>query len=132
MEKINFHHQPVAPLIPTQLRPQDVRPTDASGQEKVSDFKQIFDLTTANIQFSKHANARLSNRNINLSSEQLERLEKGIDNATKKGIRDGLVLVDNIAMVVNMPSRTVITAMNQTEPQEQRNVFTNIDGAVIA
>ena len=129
MEKLNFHHQPVAPLIPNQLRPQDVKPTEQTGS---SEFKQLFDSLTTNIQFSKHANARLSHHNINLSSEQLERLEKGIDNANKKGIRDGLVLVDNIAMVVNMPSRTVITAMNQNEQQEQRNVFTNIDGAVIA
>ena len=132
MDKINVHHQPVAPLIPSQLRPQDVKPTEGVSQEGANEFKQLLDTLAANIQFSKHANARLSHRGINLSSEQLARLEKGIDTANKKGIRDGLVLVDNIAMVVNMPSRTVITAMNQHEPKEQRSVFTNIDGAVIA
>ena len=79
------------------------------------------------IKFSKHANMRLNDRDINLSGEQLQRLESGIYNAKQKGIRDSLVLVDNIALVVNVNSKTVITALGK----EQQNIFTNIDGAVI-
>ena len=40
-----------------------------------------------------------------------------------------LVLVDSLAFIVNVPSKTVVTAMDQTETQS--NIFTNIDGAVI-
>ncbi len=49
--------------------------------------------------------------------------------AGQKGIRDSLVLVDQLAFIVNTKSNTVITAMDQTEADE--NIYTNIDGAVI-
>ena len=52
-----------------------------------------------------------------------------MDAASKKGINDSLVLVDNLAFIVNVPNKTVVTAMDQTETDS--NVFTNIDGAVI-
>lgn len=79
------------------------------------------------VQFSKHAALRLNDRNIRLSNEQIDRVADGIGKANKKGIRDSLVLVDDVALVVNVKSRTVITAI----PQMQENVFSNIDGAVI-
>jgi len=79
------------------------------------------------ISFSKHAAIRLNSRAISLSDEQLKRVEGGLANASQKGIKDSLVLIDDLALLVNVPSRTVITAMNQNS----KNVFTNIDGAVI-
>jgi len=48
----------------------------------------------------------------------------------RKGSKDSLVLIDDIAFVVNVRNRTVITAVNSNELKE--NVFTNIDGAVFA
>ena len=44
-------------------------------------------------------------------------------------MNESLVLVDDLAFIVNVPNRTVITAMEQGETNS--NVFTNIDGAVI-
>ncbi len=82
-----------------------------------------------NVKFSKHAANRLSDRNIELTDKQLERLNDGTKKAGKKGIRDSLVLVDQLAFIVNTKSNTVITAMDQTEADE--NIYTNIDGAVI-
>lgn len=81
------------------------------------------------LKFSKHASQRLESRNISLSDEQSERLENGVKQAEQKGIRESLVLVDSLAFIVNVPSNTVVTAMDQTETQS--NIFTNIDGAVI-
>jgi len=91
-------------------------------------FRDVFNGTlTRHIQFTKHANTRLSDRNINLTDGQIKRVESGIERAGEKGIRDSLVLVDDVALVVNVRSRTVITALrNETD-----NVFSNIDGAVI-
>lgn len=85
--------------------------------------------TTENVRFSKHAANRLNDRNIELTDEQLERLNDGTKKAGQKGIRDSLVLVDQLAFIVNTKSNTVITAMDQTEADE--NIYTNIDGAVI-
>ena len=67
-------------------------------------------------------------RNITLSDNQIERLSDGARKAGEKGIQDSLVVVDELAFIVNIPNKTVITAMDQTETNE--NVFTNIDGAV--
>ena len=81
------------------------------------------------LRFSKHASARLLSRGINLSAEQSARLEGGVEQAKAKGIQDSLVLVDSLAFIVNVPNRTVVTAMDQAETSS--NIFTNIDGAVI-
>ncbi len=85
---------------------------------------------TEELKFSKHATVRLSDRNIALSEQQLERLSEGTQKASEKGIKESLVIVDQLAFIVNIPNHTVVTAMDQTEARE--NVFTNIDGAVIA
>ena len=82
------------------------------------------------VKFSKHAMNRLSMRNIELTPDQMDRLSHGKDEAMEKGIKDSLILVDKLAFIVNVPSSTVVTAMDQTE--NKNNVFTNIDGAVIA
>ena len=84
---------------------------------------------TAGLKFSKHAANRLEDRNIRLTEEQMERLNGGTQKAGAKGIRESLVIVDQLAFIVNVPNYTVVTAMDQTEADE--NVFTNIDGAVI-
>lgn len=81
------------------------------------------------VRFSKHASNRLNTRNIELTDGQMERLNEGAKRAQAKGIKDSLVLVDSLAFIVNVPSSTVVTAMEQSEAQE--NIFTNIDGAVI-
>ena len=84
---------------------------------------------SATLKFSKHAANRLVDRNITLSDNQMERLSDGARKAGEKGIQDSLVIVDELAFIVNIPNKTVITAMDQTETNE--NIFTNIDGAVI-
>ncbi len=86
-------------------------------------------LDASELKFSKHAAMRLLDRKINLSQEQLERLETGAEKAQSKGIRDSLVLMDSLAFIVNIPNRTVVTAMDSVESAE--NIYTNIDGAVI-
>lgn len=84
---------------------------------------------TKEVKFSKHAASRLADRNIELTKEQVERLNLGMARAGAKGINDSLVIVDSLAFIVNVPNNTVITAMDQTDADE--NVYTNIDGAVI-
>lgn len=84
---------------------------------------------SAQIKFSKHASNRLSDRNIELTTEQMERLGDGMKKAGEKGIKESLVLVDELAFIVNTKNNMVITAMDQTETKD--NIFTNIDGAVI-
>ena len=89
-----------------------------------------FEVKESPVRFSKHAANRLSDRNIELSVNQIDRLNAGTQKAQQKGINESLVLVDQLAFIVNTKNNTVITAMDSDSSDE--NVFTNIDGAVIA
>ncbi len=92
-------------------------------------FSEVLDsVRKSELVFSKHANERLQSRNIDLSKDQLERLQTGTKRAGEKGIKESLVMVDNLAFIVNIRNNTVITAVNDNEDK----IFTNIDGAVIA
>ena len=70
-----------------------------------------------------------SDGGLKFTDEQMERLSDGTQKAGAKGIRESLVIVDQLAFIVNIPNQTVVTAMDQTEADT--NIYTNIDGAVI-
>lgn len=114
---------------------QDAKKVQHSDIQSTVSFGQILDdkskaFTQGSVlKFSKHAANRLNTRNIELSDSQVMRLQDGMEKANAKGIKDSLVLMDKLAFIVNVPSNTVVTAMDQSETNE--NVFTNIDGAVI-
>ena len=90
--------------------------------------KKLFD--NREVKFSKHAESRLQTRNINLTEEQKSKLNDAINKAGEKNVKDSLVMVDDIAFVVNVREKNVVTVLNKDEMKN--NVFTNIDGAVIA
>ena len=106
---------------------------EATTKQQGPSFEEILNQKrgiTNELKFSKHATSRLDSRNIELSANQIERLLEGTSKAQNKGINDSLVIVDDLAFIVNVPNKTVITAINQNE--SDNNIFTNIDGAVIA
>ena len=86
-------------------------------------------VVSGGIRFTKHADARLMQRNIILTDEQMTRLEEGTRKASDKGIKESLVLVDDLAFIVNTDKKMVITAIDQNSSED--NIYTNIDGAVI-
>lgn len=103
-----------------------------SSVSNQTSFQQILEQVSNRndtVSFSKHANERLSSRNIRLNEEQMQRLNEGVKQAKEKSIQESLVMMDNIAFIVNVKNNTVITAMDQNT--NDSNVFTNIDGAVI-
>ena len=104
-------------------------PVNSQGLSFEEIWKQKTGEVSGELRFSKHASNRLADRKLTLSEEQLSRLNEGARKAGEKGIKESLVMVDQLAFIVNVPSNTVITAMDQTQAIE--NVFTNIDGAVI-
>lgn len=105
--------------------------SESSGVSFEEILKQKQDVTeNSELKFSKHASMRLEDRHISLSQEQSERLETGVLKASEKGMNESLVIVDSLAFIVSVPNKTVVTAVDQTE--SHGNIFTNIDGAVIA
>lgn len=87
-------------------------------------------LRTPGLRLSAHAQARIEGRGLTLGAEQSRRLEAAVESAAAKGARQALVMLDRIALIVNIPSRTVITAIESDGARG--TVFTNIDSAVIA
>lgn len=108
------------------------KPNNLTNSQGLS-FEEIWKQKTGEngkeLRFSKHAANRLADRSITLSDSQLNRLMEGAKRAGEKGIRESLVMVDQLAFIVNVSNNTVITAMDQNQANE--NIFTNIDGAVI-
>ena len=82
------------------------------------------------VHFSNHALKRLQSREINLDSENVNRLSDAIDKAEKRGGRSSLVMVDDLAFIVNIQDRTVVTALDTNQRGE--GVFTQIDSVVFA
>ena len=80
------------------------------------------------VTFSKHAKARAEQRGISLSESDIERLGVAMEKAGDKGIKDTLVFMNSTAFIVNVPSRVVVTMVDQND---DTTVFSNIDGAVI-
>ena len=91
---------------------------------------EIFSNEISKVKLSKHAQQRLESRDISLTDLEMERINTAVQKAEAKGAKDSLVMMDNNAFVVNIPNRTVITAMSLANANE--NVFTNIDSVVFA
>lgn len=130
MDKINNRFTSIEQVTGQYLKSKQTYPANA---ESIVSFEDILKgkktEQTSDLKFSKHASMRLEERNISLTEEQNRRLQSGVEKADEKGIRESLVMVDSLAFIVNVPNKTVVTAMDQTETQD--NIFTNIDGAVI-
>ena len=86
-----------------------VKSTDGRSFQEILESSQ--NRSAGEVKFSKHAAGRLADRNIELTSGQMERLQEGTQRAQQKGIKESLVIVDQLAFIVNIPNSTVVTAM---------------------
>ena len=95
-------------------------------------MENVGSVPTANnneIEFSKHAQQRVEERGIEISSELLTQLKNSVQKAHEKGAKNILAFDAERAFIINVVQNRVITAISQDEMQG--NVFTNIDGAVL-
>lgn len=135
MDRLQSSFMSIEQVKDTYLNSSKNADWQKANNEQGLSFQQILDEASGKntplneVTFSKHANDRLLSRNINLNDDQLDRLNKGVMQAKEKSIKESLVMMDNIAFIVNVKNNTVITAMDQEA--NDSNVFTNIDGAVI-
>ncbi|MFN3683318.1 MAG: TIGR02530 family flagellar biosynthesis protein [Fimbriimonadaceae bacterium] len=102
------------------------RPNPAAGGVQAPDFQALLQ---DRLKVSGHAQTRLQSREIQLGKEEWERVLSGVERAAQKGARESLVMLDDVALVVSIRNRTVITAVDKQHLKD--NVFTNIDSAVI-
>lgn len=126
MDNIRFQ-QHIQPLQPT-LRQQPVkRPSISTSKQSFS--QELEKATNHQLKISKHASARLNERNIHIDQQQWQRITDKVFEARSKGVIDSLVLTDQAALIVSAKNATVITAMDRDEAQDQ--IFTNIDGTIV-
>ncbi|HSQ76421.1 MAG TPA: TIGR02530 family flagellar biosynthesis protein [Bacteroidota bacterium] len=101
-----------------------------TGGTRESSFENVLQEELRGLTFSRHARERLEARNMQLNEADMTTLQLAVNRAEEKGVRDSLVLLRDMAFIVSVPNRTVVTAMDSEHLKE--NVFTNIDSAVIA
>ena len=83
----------------------------------------------AELKFSAHAENRIKSRNITLTQELKDKLNRAVSDVAAKGGKNTVVLTDSSAFIVNVGSRTVVTAFDKSSMKE--SVITNIDSATI-
>ncbi len=82
------------------------------------------------ISVSAHARRRMRSENIDLDDQQTARLQEAVSKVKAKGGNTSLVMLDDVAMIVNVRQQRMVTVMS--EDRQQDRVFTDIDSAVIA
>ena len=81
------------------------------------------------LRWSRHANARLRSRGIELSDQAQAEIGEAVELLASKGAKESLVLYDDHAFIVGIGRRTVITAM--TREEAVGSIFTNIDSTIV-
>jgi flagellar operon protein len=105
---------------------QGTTPVQTNRTSPGTDFSTILQ---DRLKVSGHAQTRLQSRNIELGAAEWERVMGGVEKASQKGAKESLVMVDDVALVISIKNRTVITAVDKASLKD--NVFTNIDSAVV-
>lgn len=101
----------------------------ASSANVPSTDSTFADMLQGQLKVSGHAKTRMESRNIQLTEPEWQRVIDGVQKAAAKGAKESLVMVDNVALVVSVKNKTVITAVDKDSLKD--NVFTNIDSAVV-
>ncbi|MFM9277313.1 TIGR02530 family flagellar biosynthesis protein [Paenibacillus jiagnxiensis] len=118
----------VGRLFPAKVPPGAVpKNSSAPVLNEGKSFKQM--LQEQVLTLSNHAAKRLEQRGIELGSEQMAKINSAVDKAAAKGAKESLILMQDMALIVNIKNRTVVTAMDKQSMKD--NVFTQIDSAVI-
>lgn len=107
----------------SQSKNQDLR------SDKSTSFEDLLNKKLGQLEFSKHATKRISEREIKLDADTGIKLNEALDQAKTKGLRNVLVMIENSAFILDTASNKVVTAVGKDDLRE--NIFTNIDGAVI-
>ncbi len=81
------------------------------------------------LKFSAHAVKRIEERNLQITPEEINRIDQGMQRLNEKGSKNSLILVDDTAYVVSINNKTVVTAVPNAQLEQQ--VFTNIDSVAI-
>jgi flagellar operon protein len=100
-----------------------------NAEPKQGNFDKVLSSTLGELKISGHALDRLNQRKIDIKPEQIDLLNRAVLKASEKGAKESLVLLNDLAFVVSIKNKTIITALQRDGLGE--GVFTNIDSAVV-
>ena len=78
---------------------------------------------------SAHAADRLRQHGIEMPEAVRQRIAEALDVLAQKGARDAVLVAPEAAFVVNVPNRTVVTALAPSEMRDR--AITQIDSALL-
>ena len=129
---INKINPPIVPTLQLNKTASESQTVSVNQTNQTSSFEDILKDQlgrSPTVRFSAHAQQRITSRNIDFGGNEAVRLEQAIEKAANKGSRESLILMDDLALVVSIKNKMVITAIDANSRKE--NIFTNIDSVVL-
>lgn len=93
------------------------------------DFSSLLEKRKEQLKLSTHAKKRIISRKLNIKSEEIQKVENGVNKLREKGGQDSVVIADGNAYVVSIKNNTVVTIVDKQNLKE--NIFTNIDSMIM-
>jgi len=119
----------IHPLAQQQIRHPLPTQKQLSTDTDAPSFKEVFSIVKSNVSLTKHAAQRLADRNIHIPQDKWVDISSKMTEAKTKGVTDALIIMEDVALVVNTKENKVITALKQREAQQR--IFTNINGTIL-
>lgn len=113
----------------TQISQREI--AQSPQNQPVKSFEEILrDLQTpSEVTISKHAMERLQARSVTLTEADLKKVSQAMDQASKKGIKDAVIVLGDNVLIASINNKTIITASKKDDLKEQ--IITNINGAIL-
>ena len=101
--RIYFNAQPLLPMDASAATGKAVR--KMGNLPSKSSFADIFSAEKNKVSFSQHAAARLKERNLSFSSQELTKLDDTVEKMARKGARESLIYMGDVALVVSVTNK---------------------------
>lgn len=115
--------------VPSHALLQNKQSKIVKTNSQASSFQTVLGQTQTQLKISKHAQDRLNERNINISSDKWNEIADQVKEAKKKGITNSLVITNEATLLVSAKNHTVVTALDRDEAESR--IFTNINGTIL-
>ncbi len=123
--------QGLQPAVHDRVQPKQAEPLQRNSgfDQTLEKARQGIEQQEKAVRLSAHATQRLEERDISFTLQEQADLGQAISRLRDKGAKNALVLRGDAAFVVNVPNRTMVTAISQQELQQR--VFTQIDSTIL-
>lgn len=95
--------------------------------KNVLDNAKSIENSNEGFKISKHAALRLND--VNLTEDDMKKIEKGFQIAKDKNSKNTVMIYNDLALIASVENKTLITAVEKERAKD--NIFTNVDSVVI-